>query len=48
MVAPPVRAVFLSIGSRRVEYFACTSSPNTAWMVQKVRTDRKAASAETA
>jgi transposase len=23
--------VFLSIGSRRIEYFACTSNPNTAW-----------------
>ena len=29
--------VFLSIGSRRVEYFACTSNPNTAWMLQQAR-----------
>ena len=29
--------VFLSIGSRRVEYFACTSRPNTAWMLQQAR-----------
>jgi putative transposase len=29
--------VFLSIGSRRVEYFACTSNPDTAWMMQQAR-----------
>jgi putative transposase len=29
--------VFVSIGSRRVEYFACTSEPNTAWMLQQAR-----------
>ncbi|MGD0167957.1 MAG: integrase core domain-containing protein [Gaiellaceae bacterium] len=29
--------VFLSIGSRRVEYFACTSNPNKAWMLQQAR-----------
>jgi putative transposase len=29
--------VFLSIGSRRIEYFACTSNPNTAWMLQQAR-----------
>ena len=29
--------VFLSIGSRRIEYLACTSSPNTAWMLQQAR-----------
>ena len=29
--------VFLSIGSRRVEYVACTSKPNTAWMLQQAR-----------
>jgi transposase InsO family protein len=29
--------VFLSIGSRRVEYFACTSSPNSASMLQQAR-----------
>lgn len=29
--------VFLTIGSRRVEYFACTSNPNTAWMLQQAR-----------
>jgi putative transposase len=29
--------VFLSIGSRRIEYFACTSRPNTAWMLQQAR-----------
>jgi putative transposase len=28
---------FLSIGSRRIEYFACTSKPNTAWMLQQAR-----------
>ena len=30
--------VFLSIGSRRVEYFACTSKPETARMLQQART----------
>jgi putative transposase len=29
--------VFLSIGSRRVEYVACTSNPNTVWMLQQAR-----------
>jgi putative transposase len=29
--------VFLSLGSRRIEYFACTSNPNTAWMLQQAR-----------
>jgi putative transposase len=29
--------VFLSIGSRRIEYFACTGKPNTAWMLQQGR-----------
>jgi putative transposase len=29
--------VFISIGSRRVEYFACTSKPNTGWMLQQAR-----------
>ncbi len=29
--------VFLSVGSRRVEYLACTSKPNTAWMLQQAR-----------
>jgi putative transposase len=29
--------VFLSIGSRRIEYFACTSKPDTAWMLQQAR-----------
>jgi putative transposase len=29
--------VFLSIGSRRVEYVACTSNPDTAWMLQQAR-----------
>jgi putative transposase len=28
---------FLSLGSRRVEYFACTSKPNSAWMLQQAR-----------
>jgi putative transposase len=28
---------FLSIGSRRIEYFACTSKPDTAWMLQQAR-----------
>jgi hypothetical protein len=27
--------VFLSIGSRRIEYLACTSKPNTAWVPLK-------------
>jgi putative transposase len=27
--------VFLSIGSRRIEYLACTSRPDTAWMLQQ-------------
>jgi putative transposase len=29
--------VFLSIGSRRVEYLACTSKPDTGWMLQQAR-----------
>ena len=29
--------VFLSVGSRRVEYLACTSKPDTAWMLQQAR-----------
>jgi hypothetical protein len=29
--------VFLSIGSRRIEYFACTSKPDTGWMLQQAR-----------
>jgi putative transposase len=29
--------VFLSIGSRRVEYHACTSNPDTAWVMQQAR-----------
>jgi putative transposase len=28
---------FVSIGTRRVEYVACTSSPNTSWMAQQAR-----------
>ncbi len=28
---------FISIGSRRIEYVACTSSPNTAWTLQQAR-----------
>jgi putative transposase len=28
---------FLSIGSRRIEYLACTRKPNTAWMLQQAR-----------
>jgi putative transposase len=28
---------FLSIGSRRIEYVACTDKPNTAWMLQQAR-----------
>lgn len=28
---------FISIGSRRIEYFACTSKPNMAWMLQQAR-----------
>jgi hypothetical protein len=29
--------VFLSIGSRRIEYIACTPNPDTAWMLQQPR-----------
>jgi putative transposase len=29
--------VFLSIGTRRVEYLACTSNSNGAWMLQQAR-----------
>jgi transposase InsO family protein len=29
--------VFLSIASRRVEYMACTTNPDTAWMLQQAR-----------
>src|SRR5205085_8053839 len=29
--------VFLSLGSRRIEYFACTSKPDTKWMLQQAR-----------
>lgn len=29
--------VFLSIGSRRIEYLACTSKPNGDWMLQQAR-----------
>jgi putative transposase len=28
---------FISIGSRRLEYFALTSKPNRAWMLQQAR-----------
>ena len=28
---------FIAIGSRRIEYFAITSKPNTAWMLQQAR-----------
>jgi putative transposase len=28
---------FISIGSRRIEYFALTSKPDTAWMLQQAR-----------
>jgi hypothetical protein len=28
---------FISIGSRRIEYFAITSKPNTAWILQQAR-----------
>jgi transposase InsO family protein len=28
---------FLSIGNRRIEYVACTSKPNTDWMLQQAR-----------
>ena len=28
---------FLSVGSRRLEYVACTGNPNTAWMLQQAR-----------
>jgi transposase InsO family protein len=29
--------VFLSLGNRRIEYLACTSKPNTDWMLQQAR-----------
>ncbi len=29
--------VFLSIGSRRIEYLACTSKPDIGWMLQQAR-----------
>jgi putative transposase len=29
--------VFLSVSSRRIEYVACTSKPDTAWMLQQAR-----------
>lgn len=29
--------VFLSVGSRRIEYLACHSKPDTAWMLQQAR-----------
>ena len=29
--------VFLSLGSRRIEYVACTSNPDTVWMLQQAR-----------
>jgi putative transposase len=28
---------FISIGTRRVEYVACTTNPDTAWMIQQAR-----------
>jgi putative transposase len=28
---------FISLGSRRIEYFACASKPDTAWMLQQAR-----------
>jgi hypothetical protein len=28
---------FVSIGTCRVEYVACASKPNTAWMIQQAR-----------
>jgi hypothetical protein len=31
------RLAFLSIGGRRIEYFALTSKPDTAWMLQQAR-----------
>jgi hypothetical protein len=29
--------VFICIGSRRIEYIACTTNPDGAWMVQQAR-----------
>jgi putative transposase len=29
--------VFLSLGSGRIEYVACTSNPDTAWLLQQAR-----------
>jgi transposase InsO family protein len=28
---------FITVGSRRIEYFALTSKPNTAWMLRQAR-----------
>jgi len=28
---------FVAIGTRRVEYVACTSKPDTSWMTQQAR-----------
>ena len=33
----PYPLAFISIGSRRVEYFAITGKPDTAWMLQQAR-----------
>jgi transposase InsO family protein len=32
--------VFMCVGTRRIEYLACTSSPDGAWMLQQARTLR--------
>lgn len=29
--------VFICVGSRRIEYVACTSSPDGTWMLQQAR-----------
>jgi putative transposase len=37
LAAPVARAVFVSIGTRRVDCLACTSNPNGTWMAQQAR-----------
>jgi len=32
--------VFICVGSRRIEYFACTSNPDGAWMLRQARNFR--------
>ncbi|HEY5294746.1 MAG TPA: hypothetical protein VIJ70_04645 [Gaiellaceae bacterium] len=34
--------VFICVGTRRIEYVACTSNPDGAWMLQQARNLRMA------